>query len=86
MIGLFRTIFIILLIYFIIRVISRYVVPFFLKGYVKNITSQMKQQQEEMLRQQKKGKEGDVTVNYTPQKEKNFGKEEGDYVDFEEIK
>ena len=31
-------------------------------------------------------KEGDVTINSNPNKDKKINKDEGDYVDFEEIK
>ncbi len=73
-------------IYYVIKLIGRIVAPLLFQGYAENINRQMRQQQEEMSRQRKKEKEGDVTVNYRPKSNKNFGKEEGDYIDFEEVK
>jgi len=32
------------------------------------------------------GKEGSVTLEKNPKPEKKFGKDEGEYVDFEEVK
>lgn len=84
--GLFKVLFIILVIYFVIRFVSRFILPFLLGGYVRNIHRQMQQQQEEALHRKKKNTDGKVTINYTPKPNKNFGKDEGDYVDFEDIK
>ncbi|MDR1668132.1 MAG: DUF4834 family protein [Bacteroidales bacterium] len=41
---------------------------------------------EEALRGKRMEREGEVTVNYAPEQKKDIGKNEGDYVDFEEIK
>ncbi|MDR1865001.1 MAG: DUF4834 family protein [Bacteroidales bacterium] len=82
-IGLFRTIAVILLVYFVCKIISRFILPFFLRGYVKNLHQKV---QEESLRQKNRKKEGEISINYAPDSKKNVGKNEGDYVDFEEIK
>ncbi len=81
----FKVVLIILGIYFIGKMIIRSVVSFFLGDAAKNMNNQIRQQQEEIKRQKKK-REGKVTVNYQPKSDKNFGKEEGDYIDFEEVK
>ena len=41
---------------------------------------------ENQKNQYKRKKEGDVTINTKPKTEKKIDKDEGDYVDFEEIK
>ena len=46
----------------------------------------MQQNFEQKQNQYNRKKEGDVTVNAKPQKSKKIDKDEGDYVDFEEIK
>jgi hypothetical protein len=76
----FKIIFIALLIYYLIRGIGR----FLLRGFINNVNGQMRQQENVSGRNRKK--EGNVTVDYKPYKDKNIGKDEGDYVDFEEIK
>jgi hypothetical protein len=80
----FKVLIIIFGIYFLGKWILRSIFSYFVGGASKNINAQMRQQ-EEMLRKKKK-KEGEVTVHYQPKADKTFGKEEGDYVDFEEVK
>jgi len=80
-----KVLLIILGVYFLGKWILRSIFSYFLGGTAKDINAQMRQQQEEVLRKKKK-KEGEVTIKYHPKSDKNFGKEEGDYVDFEEVK
>ena len=79
-----RAILVVLGIYFIGKAIFRGLLSFLFGKSVNNMNAQMRQQQEEMARQKKK-QEGKVTINYQPKPDKNFGKNEGDYVDFEEV-
>ena len=81
----FKVLLIILGVYFLGKWILRSIFSWFLGDTAKDINAQMKQQQEDMLRKKKK-KEGEVSINYQPKSNKNFGKDEGDYVDFEEVK
>ena len=83
---LIKVILIILCVYFIGKTIIRSVLSYLFGGAIKNMDSQVRQQQEEMLRQKKRKKDGEVTVNYTPKSDKKIEKDEGDYVSFEEIK
>ena len=81
----FKVILIILGVYFLGKMIFRSVISYFFGKTVQNMNDQMYQQQKEMSKQKKK-KEGHVTINYQPKSDKTFGKEEGDYIDFEEVK
>ena len=81
----FKVLLIILGVYFLGKMIIRSVVSYFLGKTVQNMNDQMYQQQKEMSKQKKK-KEGKVTINYQPKSDKTFGKEDGDYIDFEEVK
>ena len=84
--GLFlKVILIFIAIYMIGKSIIRGVISWFLGDTVKKMDSQIKQQQEELKRQKRK-QEGKVTINYQPKPDKNFARDEGDYVDFEEVK
>jgi len=76
---------IILGVYFLLKWLFRSIFSYFVGSATDNINAQMKRQQEEMARKKKK-KEGEVTVNYQPKSNKNIRKEEGDYVDFEEVR
>lgn len=84
--GLLRTILIILLVYYGIKVLSRIFAPFLIKYAAKKAEKQFggqfghfqKKQQEKPVR------EGEVTIDKMPDK-KTSNKDVGDYVDFEEI-
>ena len=82
---LLKILLIILGIYFIGKTVIRGIVSWFLGDTVKRMDDKIRQQQEE-IRRQKKKTEGQVTVNYQPKANKNFAKDDGNYVDFEEVK
>lgn len=82
LVGFLRTVFIILIIYFAIRLISKYVIPILFQKEIKNIQDKMNQQQREQQRQNKQ--QGDVTVQYNPNKSSKSNNQ-GEYVDFEEV-
>ena len=82
---LVKIILIVLGIYLLGKLIIRSVVSYFLGGTVRNMNDQMRKQQEEQFSNRRK-KEGHVTINYKPKSNKNISKEEGDYIDFEEVK
>lgn len=65
------------IIYFIVRIFTRY----FLRRFARN----MQQNFEGRGNSYNKKKEGDVTVNAKPKKGKKIDKDEGDYVDYEEV-
>jgi archaellum component FlaG (FlaF/FlaG flagellin family) len=75
--ALIKFVLILFVIFFLIRVFARYV----LRSYVKNMQRNFNDRQN----QQSQKKEGDVTINTKPQKEKKIDRDEGDYVDYEEI-
>lgn len=81
---LFKVLLVIIGIYLLGKWIIRSVVSYFMGNTTQKMNESFRRQQEEMSHQKKK-KEGHVTVHYQPKKEKNFGKEDGDYVDFEEV-
>ena len=80
-----KVLLVILGIYFLGKMLIRGIVSYFMGDVNKRMNDQMHRQQEETLRQKKKN-EGQVTVNYQPKTNKNFGKDDGDYVEFEEVK
>ena len=72
-------------VYLLVKWTIKGVVSYFLEDTTKNVGAKMQRQQEEFARQKKK-QEGRVTVNYHPKSQKSFRKDEGDYIDFEEVK
>ena len=80
---------VILGIYWLGKLVIKSVVSYFLGGAARNVNEQIRQQQQQQekeMSRQKKKKEGHVTINYQPKSDKNFNKDDGDYVDFEEVK
>lgn len=75
---LVRFLLILFVIYFIIRLFTRFV----LGSYIKNMQRNFENQQYN----NNKKKEGDVTINTKPKSDKKIDKDEGDYIDYEEIK
>jgi hypothetical protein len=77
-----RTLFVILIIWYGIKLVTKYVLPMMLHKTVKNMQSRV----EEQFRQQKQSgrPEGEVIIE---DKRGNFGNkfQEGEYVDFEEV-
>jgi len=80
--GLLRTLFVILIIYYALKIVSRYILPIILKSAVNNVQKNMNKQQ---VPKQDDTKVGETTVDYTPNttsKTSNVG----EYIDFEEVK
>ena len=71
--------------YFLFKAVFKGVLFYLFGKATKNLNEQIRRQQDEMLRQNQK-QQGRVTVDYQPKSEKTFGKYEGDYIEFEEVK
>ena len=78
-----RTLFIIILIYYGIRLFSRYILPMLVDKGLKNMQQKMQDQQRQSQRSTRPP--GDVTVEYNNRTGKNSSQNKGDYVDFEEV-
>jgi len=79
--GILKFLLIVFVIFYVISLLGRY----FLKRMVKNAQKQY-QQGGQKDTQNKKRKEGDTFVQYKPNEKKHIPNDEGDYVDYEEIK
>ncbi len=76
-----------ILIFLVLRALSRLLMPFVVTEVVKKAQRNMENQYRRQNQQQYN--EGDIHVDYTPPKAKkrfSFKKDDGDFVDFEEIK
>ena len=92
---LFRTILIILIIYYGFKLLSRYVFPLLFKRWVEKKMGQFQQfggqqfQNSQDAKNFAKQKEGEVKIKSTPKSDSSNSSvtdSEGEYVDFEEIK
>ncbi|MBU2951972.1 DUF4834 family protein [Tamlana agarivorans] len=85
--GLLRTILIIALVYYGLKILSRIFAPFLMKYVSKKAEERFGGQFGQFQREPKKEnskQEGEVTIDKIPQT-KTSNKKVGDYVDFEEI-
>lgn len=78
-----RTLFIIAIIYFAIRIFSRYILPLLIDKGVKNMQQKMYEQQKQNQRPNRR--EGEVTIEKNTKEDKRYNKDEGEYIDFEEV-
>jgi len=82
--GLLRTIFFIVLFYYIFKVLSRLFAPFLMKYAAKKAEEkfggQFQKKEQEPIK-----KEGEISIDKMPPKTKSSNTDVGDYVDYEEI-
>jgi hypothetical protein len=83
LVNFIRTLFIIAIIYYAIRIVTRYVLPLLIDKGVKNMQQKMYNQQNQNQRQTRR--EGEVTIEDKKNANKNNIQDKGEYVDFEEV-
>jgi uncharacterized protein involved in cysteine biosynthesis len=86
--GLLRTLAIIVIVYYVIKLIGRYILPLFVGKIIDNVEKKMRDQQQQFNNQQQKstGKVGETVIAKKPSDYKEGNKNVGDYVDYEEVK
>ncbi len=83
-IGLLRTVLLLVVIYYLFRFIGKLVLPILLSKYVSKMTNpNFKQQQ---YSETVKNDEGKVTIQKTATHNKMTSSDMGEYVDYEEVK
>ena len=84
--GLLRTILILLLIYFGIKILARLFAPILLKFVAKKASERFGQQFGQQTQQPRKNhKDGETIIDKMPQRNTTSNKDVGEYIDFEEI-
>lgn len=86
MIGLFKTIAIFIIIYYVFKIFSRYIAPIFLKKVINNVEKKYREQQENQYDASSDGKVGETVIAKKPSTEKEGNKNVGEYIDYEEVK
>ncbi|MCD4696569.1 MAG: DUF4834 family protein [Bacteroidales bacterium] len=76
---LLRTILIIVLVYYMVKLFVRFVLPFIARYFIRKSFSNFQNQKQTTSK-----KEGEINVDYTPKK-KNLGDDLGEYIDYEEV-
>jgi uncharacterized membrane protein (DUF106 family) len=82
-VNFLRTLIIIAIIYFAIRLFTRYVLPLILENKIKDMQQKMQEQQKQQRRTGKQ--EGEVTIEYDQKRNNIRNRDDGEYVDFEEV-
>ena len=84
--GLLRTILIILLIYYGVKVLSRIFAPFLVRFVAKKAEQKFGGYQNQANdRRRQKEKEGETVIDKMPQQPQKSNEKVGEYIDFEEI-
>lgn len=83
LVNFIRTLIIIAIIYFAIRIFSRYILPMIVDKGVKNMQQKMYEQQKQNQRSSRR--EGEVIIEKNKDDNTKFNQGEGEYVDFEEV-
>ena len=79
-VSFLRVLFIIILVWYAFKVAMRFLAPRVVEKAAEKIVRDMQQQQQNQTRRQ-----GDVTVERPDMKQKQYKREQGEYVDFEEV-
>ncbi len=79
LVGFFRTVLILLAVYYTYKFLTKYVFPLMLKNYINKVSR--KQQRENAFQRE----EGDVTIQYGRKNNKKVDKDKGEYIDYEEV-
>jgi len=80
--GLFRTILIIIIVYYVLKFVSKYILPIILKKAVNKVQKDMNNQFEQ--EQKSKVNVGETSVDYAP-KNNSSNNNVGEYIDYEEL-
>lgn len=81
-----KFLFFVIVIYYLLKLIGRYVLPYLLSVFIKRAQDHMMGNASNNSNAKTSKKEGEVSIDSTPKKNNKASKESiGDYVDFEEV-
>lgn len=85
--GVIRTILIILLVYFGLKILLRYFGPMILRYFMKKMGKKFEQQFNQFggFQESQREKEGKVSIDKKPRSNRKGDKKVGEYIDYEEI-
>lgn len=85
--GFIRTILIILLVWYGVKILSRIFAPYLMRYMTKKAQERFGQQfqNQQQQKQTRQRPEGEVSIDKMPNQNKSSNKDVGEYVDFEEI-
>ena len=83
--SLLRTILILIIIYYVVQLFTRYIFPALFRNYVNSKVNEFERRQKKQQRKATR-KEGEITIDYSPDSSRKDKLSKGEYVDYEEIK
>ena len=86
--AVLKTVLIVLLVYFGLKILFRFFGPMILKYFMKKMGRKFEQQFNQQFggqQEQKKNKKGKVTIDKKPKSGRRSNKNVGEYIDYEEI-
>ena len=84
--GLIRLVVIFFLTYFLVSLFTRYVLPFVTRYLFRRMSDKVKRDYEKQMHEKrKKESEGEVVIRYRPGKDKTLTRDDGEYIDYEEL-
>jgi len=84
--GFIRTILFIVVVYYLLKVVIRYILPLLFGNYMNRRMNDFSNQYNRQQQSTGKKKEGEVTVDAPSNRTSAKNKDRGEYVDYEEIK
>lgn len=85
LINFMKTILIIVSIYYVLKLIARFVLPLFLKKMMQKVEKKFKEQQHQNYSSKTNVKEGETIVDKAPSTQSESSKSVGEYVDYEDV-
>ncbi|AOW21929.1 DUF4834 family protein [Urechidicola croceus] len=83
--GFIRTLLIIILVYYGLKIIGKIVFPMVFKRYVGKFEEKFKNQQQQQQTPKQDQKIGETVIDKKPSNTKTSNNDVGEYVDFEEV-
>lgn len=80
-----RTIFIILLIYYALKIIARFAFPLLFKKVMGNVEKKFREQQNQRQSNQQQTKVGETVIDKAPKTNQKINDSTGEYIDYEEV-
>ena len=85
LINLMKTILIIITIYYVLKLIARFILPLFLKKMMQKVEKKFNEQQYQNSSNKTNVKEGETVVDKAPNTQSKSNKSVGEYVDYEDV-
>ncbi len=85
LINFMKTILIIITIYYVLKLIARFVLPLFLKKMMQKFEKKFNEQQHQNSSNKTNVKEGETVIDKAPNTQSKSNKNVGEYVDYEDV-